>query len=119
MSDVTPPPAPQSAPNPYAAPAAPNSYASAPTPYTSLAVGPKINTLSIVALVLSILWISLPAVICGHIAMSQIKTRREGGNGLAIASLIIGYVGILLGVLVAVILVLPLIIVSATGGFSG
>ncbi len=106
MSDVTPPPAPQ----PAAQPAA--------TPYTSAAVGPKTNTLSIVALVLSILWISLPAVVCGHIAMGQIKSRGEGGRGLAVASLIIGYVGILLGFLFAALLVLPFLIVGTAGGFS-
>ncbi len=82
MSDVTPPPpAPQ------------------PTPYASAPAGPKTNTLSIVALILSILWISIPAVICGHIAMGQIKSRGEGGRGLAIASLIIGYIGVLAGLL--------------------
>lgn len=101
MSDVTPPPP-----------------APEPTPYASAPAGPKTNTLSIIALVLSILWISIPAVICGHIAMSQIKTRGEGGRGIAIASLIIGYVGILGGILVAFLAVLPFIIVGTSGGFT-
>jgi hypothetical protein len=35
----------------------------------------------------------LGAVICGHIALSQIKRTGEGGRGLALAGVIVGYVG--------------------------
>ena len=50
---------------------------------------------------------AIPAVICGHVAMSRIK-RAGGalcGNGLAIAGLVTGYVGIALSLVVLPILV--------------
>ncbi len=62
---------------------------------------PKTNTLAIVSLVSSIAGIvilygigSIAGVITGHLAISQIKRTNEGGRGLAIAGLIIGYVGV-------------------------
>ena len=53
----------------------------------------KTNAMAIVSLVTSILGISLVGVITGHIGMSQIKKTGEQGNGLAVAGLIIGYIG--------------------------
>lgn len=32
------------------------------------------------------------AVVCGHIALSQIKRTRDEGHGLAVAGLVVGYV---------------------------
>ena len=55
------------------------------------------------SLVLSILWISIPGVICGHIAINQIKKTGENGRGLAIAGLVVGYLGIVGGILLAVL----------------
>lgn len=102
MSDVTPPPA---------APPAPTPYASAPT-------GPKTNTLAIVSLVLAF-FISLGAIICGHIALSQIKKTGENGRGLAMAGLILGYVGFVLGfILVVFSFVFPFLILGSVGEFS-
>ena len=74
------PPAPQyAAQQQYAAPQQP---VSRPT-----------NTMAIIALIASIV-VSLVGVILGHIALSQIKKSGESGRGLAIAALIIGYIGI-------------------------
>lgn len=102
MSDVTPPPA---------APPAPTPYASAPT-------GPKTNTLAIVSLVLAF-FISLGAIICGHIALSQIKKTGENGRGLAMAGLILGYVGFVLGfILIVFSFVFPFLILGSVGEFS-
>jgi len=56
-------------------------------------LAPRTNTLAIVSLVSSF-FVSLVAVITGHIALGQIKQRGEAGRGLALAGLIIGYVGI-------------------------
>jgi hypothetical protein len=81
MSDTTPTPA--ESPTPPAP-----AYAAAPA-------GQKINVLAIVSLVTSILWLSIVGVITGHIALSQINKRGEGGKPLAIAGLIIGYLGAL------------------------
>jgi hypothetical protein len=54
----------------------------------------KTNAMAIVSLVTSILGLSLIGVITGHIGMSQIKKNGEQGNGLAVAGLIIGYIGV-------------------------
>ena len=59
----------------------------------------KTNTLAIVSLVTSIVGLSLIGIITGHISMSQIKKTGEQGRGLAIAGLVIGYVGIALGII--------------------
>ena len=64
----------------YGQPAAPAGYYAPPT-----------NTLAILALVLGFV-VSIGGIICGHIALGQIKRTGEGGRGLALAGLIIGYV---------------------------
>ena len=75
---------------------------------------PKTNPLAVWSLVLGIisflccgLFTGIPAVICGHIAHSKIKESggREAGGGMAIAGLVIGYIGIFLttiGILAAI-----------------
>jgi len=55
---------------------------------------------------------SIVAVICGHMAKSEIKKSigTVGGSGMATAGLILGYLGIALGVcLVCVLVILPLV----------
>ena len=58
------------------------------------------NALSIVALVSSIVWLwgigSVVALITGYMARQQIRQRGEAGDGMAIAGLIIGGIGVLL-----------------------
>lgn len=61
---------------------------------TTPAAGAKTNVLAIVSLVTSIIGLSLVGVITGHVAMNQIKKTGEEGNGLAIAGLVIGYIGL-------------------------
>jgi Domain of unknown function (DUF4190) len=51
----------------------------------------------------------IPAVILGHIARRQIRETGENGDGMALAGLILGYVGIGLSVIFAVILILFII----------
>jgi hypothetical protein len=52
---------------------------------------PPTNTLAIIALILG--FVFAPAgIVCGHIALGQIKRTGEGGRGLALAGLILGYV---------------------------
>ncbi|MGH3888378.1 MAG: DUF4190 domain-containing protein [Pseudonocardiaceae bacterium] len=64
------------------------------------------NTLAIVSLVSSIVWLwgigSVVALITGYLARQQIRQRGESGDGMAIAGLIIGGFGILLLFLVLV-----------------
>jgi Domain of unknown function (DUF4190) len=63
----------------------------------------KTNTLAIIALVASF-FISLAGVIMGHIALGQIKRTGEGGRGLAIAALVIGYASMAIGLVVFIIM---------------
>ena len=65
----------------------------------------KTNTLAIVSLITSIVGLSLIGIITGHISMSQIKKTGEQGRGLAIAGLVIGYVGIALGIIAVMVFV--------------
>ena len=94
------PPAPPAQPAP--------SYGSAPaydagTPsYASAPATQKTNVLAIVSLVSSF-FISIVGIITGHIALSQIKKTGEQGRGLAIAGLIIGYIGLVVGIIVAIV----------------
>jgi type IV pilus assembly protein PilA len=80
--------------------------AAGPPPQTfsgvPVAAGPhKTSGLAIASLVLGIFLffpLSIPAIIVGHIALSQIKKSAGGigGRGLAIAGLVLGYLGIAL-----------------------
>jgi hypothetical protein len=103
-------------PNPYAQPAA---YGATPTYATPQTYGyvPKTNTLAIVSLVLAF-FVSLGAVITGHIALSQIKRTGEGGRGLAIAGLVLGYLGIAVGIIFAIFWIAIFAGAAASGSFS-
>jgi hypothetical protein len=56
-------------------------------------VSNKTNSLAIASLVVSLLCCAPLGVIFGHMALSQINRTGEGGRGLAVAGLVIGYVG--------------------------
>jgi hypothetical protein len=109
--------APPSAPPPP--PPLPPPLAGAPQsaqPVVYVSQGPRTNGLAIASMVLGIVWVywvgSILAVIFGHVALSQIK-RSQGaqrGSGMAIAGLVLGYIGI------AVLAVV--IVVAAFGGFD-
>jgi hypothetical protein len=94
------PPVPPTPPAPPAAPA----YAPAPTApaYAAAPAAPKTNVLAIVSLV-SAFFISLVAIITGHIALSQIKKTGEQGRGLAIAGLVLGYLGLVAGIIFLIV----------------
>lgn len=53
----------------------------------------KTNGLSIAALVLGIVGVSIVAIILGHVSLSQIKRTGEQGRGMALAGVILGYIG--------------------------
>lgn len=63
------------------------------------------NALAIAALVSGIIWIcglgSLLAVVLGIIALAQIKRSRQQGRGLAIAGIVLGALGLLATIAVA------------------
>lgn len=70
----------------------------------------KTNGLAIAGFVLGILWLgwigSALAIIFGHVALKQVEQKNEGGEGLAIAGLVLGYVG---AATFALFVVLPLL----------
>jgi uncharacterized membrane protein len=46
----------------------------------------------------------IPAIICGHLARRQIRQTGEAGDGMALAGLILGYVGAVLLILVILLM---------------
>lgn len=72
----------------------------APAYPTSMYVyGPKTNSSAVASLVFGIIsWFLCPllggilAIILGHVARGQIRRTGEGGGGLAMAGLILGYI---------------------------
>lgn len=95
-ADVTPPP-PAPAPAPVGRPTFVRAHA--PT-----------NGLAIASLVVGLFWMwwigSALAIVFGHVALNQIARRGQSGRGLAIAGLVLGYIGLatLLATLLAVTL---------------
>lgn len=93
--------APPQAPAPVAAQYPPPAPAYAPQPgYAQIVYQAKNNGMAIASLVLGITWIywigSVLAVIFGHVALSQINKSNgtQTGRGMAIAGLVLGYVGV-------------------------
>jgi Domain of unknown function (DUF4190) len=95
---------------PYYGPQPP--YPAYQQPYSPYPAAAPTNGLAIAALVCGVggFFIGLsfiPAIICGHIARRQIRQTGEQGAGLALAGLILGYVGIVLfAALIAVFVVI-------------
>jgi hypothetical protein len=94
----TPPPAP-----PYLAPGyaqQPPGYAQQPPGYWQAQVAQTTNGFSIASMVLGIVWVfglgSILAVIFGFVARRQIRRSggRQTGGGMALAGIILGFVGI-------------------------
>lgn len=73
-------------------------------PYAGFAQQPRTNTLAVIAFISSF-FLSLAGVIMGHLALNQIKRTGEGGRGLAIAALVLGYAGIAFGLILLIIFV--------------
>ena len=82
--------------------------------------GTGTSSLAVVSLVFGILaWCVLPfvgaivAIICGHLARSEIRRSppdaRTEGDGMAVAGLVLGYVQLLLGVLLMFVVIAALI----------
>lgn len=64
------------------------------------------NGLAIASLVCGLIGVSIPAIVLGHIALSQIRSSggRQGGRGMAIAGLVLGYLALVVVILVFVLL---------------
>ena len=82
-----------------------------PVPYRQgsyPAAGSRTNAMAIAALACAIgqifFWFvaGVPAIVFGHVARRQIRESGEGGDGMALAGLILGYIGVI-GPLLAII----------------
>ncbi|MFV0252663.1 MAG: DUF4190 domain-containing protein [Beutenbergiaceae bacterium] len=62
---------------------------------------PRTNGWAIAALVTALCGLVIPPVICGHIALIQIRGSGQGGQVLAVIGIVLGYLQI-----VAVVIVL-------------
>jgi peptidyl-prolyl cis-trans isomerase B (cyclophilin B) len=78
------------------------------------------NVLAIISLIASCVGFTVPGIIMGHIALHQIKRTGEGGHGLALAGVIVGYVlfAIVLILVVVYVLVIIGIVVWANANAS-
>ena len=81
-----------------------------PSPPAAYVYGSRTNSAAVASLVFGIVsWFLCPfvggllAVILGHVARGQIRRTGEGGGGLAIAGLILGYLHLAAAVLVGFI----------------
>lgn len=105
-----------SAPTPQLPVYAPPQPAYPPTPYGAYPQQPYYypqsrgtNGLAIASLVLGVLWLywigSILALIFGYVARRQIKRSGQDGNGLAIAGIVLGWIGVAVMVVVIILLV--------------
>ena len=84
-------------------------------------VAPETNGLAVASLVLGLVWLfwvgSILAIIFGHVSLSQIKKSNgaQGGRGMAIAGLVLGYLSIVPWIL---ILIVTIVGTSASTEFS-
>ncbi len=99
-------------PNVPATPPAPAPAA----PYAGAPAGKPTNVLAIIALIGAFVF-PLAGIICGHIALGQIKRTGEGGKALAQWGTILGYVFTVLWILIFLFSILvPLLVLGTYGG---
>lgn len=83
-----------------------------PTPAPSQpASAPSTNALAVVSLVAGIVGLtlipflaSIAAVVTGHIGLKEIRAKGDRGEGMAVAGLITGYIGVGIGLVVWIII---------------
>jgi Domain of unknown function (DUF1707)/Domain of unknown function (DUF4190) len=85
------------------APQGPGYYAPAVpvTPTNGMAVGSLVC--SLIGFILPLMLV--PGLVLGHIARDQIRAREQRGDGLAVAGLVFGYLGLALWVLIIALLI--------------
>ncbi|MGZ6801292.1 MAG: DUF4190 domain-containing protein, partial [Mycobacteriaceae bacterium] len=93
----------------------PPSYGPPPPPsygYQNYGAQPSraTNGMAIASMVLGILWLcglgSVLALVFGYVAKSQISERNESGSGMAIAGIVLGWIGV--GILVTYLLLMAI-----------
>lgn len=125
-----PPPAyPGAAPQPGYAP--PAGYAAPPAPGYGAPYGyapaRKTNTLAIVSMIAAIvgfIWVlpfvgSLAGAIMGHLSLGQIKRTGEGGRGMALTGVILGWIGVAIAVLIGIFFIIAIFYGAANGARYG
>lgn len=109
------------APPAYAAPAAPVYQAAPAAPAASAPT----NTLAVVSMISSIVgWFSfgvlcIVGVVLGHMSLKQLKTSGEGGRGMALTGLIVGYIGLAGWIIGLIIFVIFIGVLGAAAVSSG
>ncbi|HET9896353.1 MAG TPA: DUF1707 and DUF4190 domain-containing protein [Streptosporangiaceae bacterium] len=83
------------------------------------------NGMAIAALVLGVVqifgfWVfsGIPAIILGHIARRRIQMTGEQGAGMALAGMILGYVGLAFALLFVLAIVIGIAVASKNGAFQ-
>ena len=76
---------------------------------------PRTNGFAIASFVCSLLCIPILGIIFGHVSISQINRTGEGGQGLAITGLILGYLSLVGWIIYLSLLGLVFIDASAAG----
>ncbi len=85
----------------------------------------KTNSLAITSLICGIAQFmfgplaTIPAVVCGHMARHQIRRTGEQGAGMALAGLILGWIGVGFTALVVIAAILLTVAVSSGSGVGG
>jgi hypothetical protein len=83
---------------------------------------PKTNSLAVASLVCGLGQFllgplpTIPAIVLGHVARGQIRRTGEGGAGLALAGLLMGWAAVVLGVILIAVGVAAVVTVSHGGG---
>jgi len=86
-----------------------------PVVYRQPGNAPPTNSLAIASLVCGLSQVfapfvaGIPAIVCGHVARSQIRRSGEKGDGMAIAGLALGYIGVIGPILLVLLGILLLI----------
>ena len=74
------------------------------------------NVLAIISLIASCVGFTVPGIIMGHIALHQIKQTGEGGHGLALAGVIVGYALLAVAIVVTVIYLIFIVFFIGVAG---
>ena len=102
----------------------PGARPAVPTPLAPVQYA-KTNALAITSLICGIAQFmfgplaTIPAVVCGHVARGQIRRTGEQGAGMALAGLILGWIGVGFTVLIVVVALLAAVAVSRGGAAGG
>lgn len=88
-------------------PAYPPPHVAYGPPYPGYPPPAATNGFAIASLVLGLLWVywigSILALVFGYVALRQIKQRNESGRGMAIAGVVLGWVGVVMLPLVVLV----------------